>query len=97
MFKTKVAAALALVFIASSASASPLFQVQEGAITEASANLVTADKLTLRYEAAINQTAGGSFTETGYFNVTALGLGNAVAPSQLNLTEGLLGGAGYGL
>lgn len=101
MFKTKMIAALALATLATTANALP-FQVQEGAIAEAAANLVSADKITLRYEAFINQTqadpmATTFFTETGYFNATGFALNNAAVGSQLNLTEGLFGGAGYGL
>ena len=91
-----LASAFALAFAANSYAA-PLFTVQEGSIPEATFNLVTADKLALRYEAFINQTAGGSFTETGYFDATALVLGNTAVGSQLNTNEGLFGGAGYAL
>lgn len=90
-----LSSACALAFAANSYAA-PLFTVQEGAIPEALPNLVTADKLTLRYEAFINQTAGGSFTETGYFDATSLVLGNAAVGSQLNFDEDLLGN-GYAL
>lgn len=94
-FKT-LSMACAFAF-ATNVYAAPLFTVQEGAIPEASFNLVTADTLTLRYEAFINQTAGGSFTETGYFDATALVLGNTAVGSQLNTSEALFGGAGYAL
>lgn len=101
MFNKKVVAALALAGFASTANAA-LFSVQEGAIPEATPNIVTADTVTLRYEAAISQTQANAlaptfFTETGFFNATGFALNNAAVGSQLNLTEGLFGGAGYGV
>ena len=101
MFKKKIIAALALACLASTANAG-VIQVQEGAIAGAFANLVSADTLTARYEAAITQTQANPFaptffTESGFFNATAFTLNNAVVGSQVNVAENLFGGAGYAL
>lgn len=97
MFKTKLIAGAALAALIGAATAAPTFKVQEGALTGTNANIVTADKITLRYEATINQTQAGPaaptfFTESGFFNATGYSNGSASQPSQLN---GLEVGGGY--
>lgn len=89
MFKTKLIAGAALAALIGAATAAPTFKVQEGALTGTNANIVTADKITLRYEATINQTQANAaaptfFTESGFFNATGYSLGNAPQGSQLN-------------
>lgn len=98
MFKKKIVAALTLACLASATNAA-IFTVQEGAIPEASPNLVSADQITLRYDAWISQVAGAptTFTETGYFNATGYTLGSSSVGSQINTNEALFGGAGYKL
>ncbi|MHB1052144.1 MAG: flocculation-associated PEP-CTERM protein PepA [Thiobacillus sp.] len=95
--KIKLLAMACAMALSTTGNAADIFTVQEGAIPEAFSNVVTADKLTLRYEAFINQTVGGSFTETGFFDATGLALGNAAVGSQLNTLETLFAGAGYAL
>ncbi|PKO80307.1 MAG: hypothetical protein CVU19_13055 [Betaproteobacteria bacterium HGW-Betaproteobacteria-13] len=93
--------ALGLAGLVSTAQAAPAlspFTVQEGAIAGASANLVTADQITLRYQASIVQnfnagTGVTSFTETGWFDATSFVNGNTAQVSQLNG----FGASGYGL
>lgn len=101
MFKIKLIASAALAVLIGAAHAAPTFKVDEGVIPGAAANIVTADKITLRYEATINQTQANAaaptfFTESGFFNASSYGLGNAVLNSQLN-GFGAQGYSVYGL
>lgn len=81
----KTALAVGVAAVTSSAYAVPTFQVQEGSVNgTGTANLVTADQITLRYEAGIVQTAGGTFTETGYFSGTGMTLNNAAQGTFMN-------------
>lgn len=91
--------ALGLSAFAAAASAGPTLQeftVQEGAIPGTPDAEVTGDQFGLRYEASIVQTQTGtgiSFTETGWFDVTSLLMGNSAPSSSVNYHEPL----GYGL
>lgn len=84
----KIAGALAMAGLISGAQAAEVFTVNEAAIEAGLVNQVIADKITLRYEAAINQTAGGAFVETGFFNATGYSLGSGSVPTYLNSING---------
>lgn len=96
-FKTTLlASALAVTFAAGSASAAPLFTVDEGSIPGAVSNLVTADRLSFAYQGQIVQTvvggslagAGDTFVETGFLNKGSFLNTTSTVPSQLNALNG---------
>ncbi|WP_187272121.1 flocculation-associated PEP-CTERM protein PepA [Zeimonas arvi] len=93
-------AALGLSTVAVAAQGAVLqqFTVEESAISGTPSNQVTADQITIRYEASIVQvldagTGVTSFTETGWFDATGLVLGNTAQSSYLNSPEA----SGYGM
>lgn len=72
------------------------FTVQEGAIPGTTSHQVTADQITLRYEASVVQTVNEgviTFTETGWFDATGFVMGSTAQTSFLNGPEP----TGYGL
>lgn len=92
--KLLAACTFAAAIACGSASAAPLFQVQEGAVGAPTvSNLFTADRLTFGYDARIIQTIVGGdlagaddpFTMNGFLNKASfeLGAGNALS-TQLN-------------
>lgn len=100
--KTLVAAlGLTTIAVAAQGAVMP-FTVEESAIAGTPSNQVTADQITIRYEASIVQvldagTGVTSFTETGWFDATGLVMGNTAQSSFLNSPEIAGGYAMYGL
>lgn len=101
MFKSKLIAGAVLAALLGTAHAGATFKVEESAISGTPSNEISADKITLRYEAQINQTQANPaaqtvFNESGFFNATGFSLGSSSQSTFLN-GPGVSGYKIYGL